>query len=118
MNQSLILEDGDVKIAVVRNTYERAVFHYMHGLDFIGFDNWLMEGNLTNQAELYKDCDHLIAFDDWQNELKFLDLHPKDTSVMEGQVGISDYKNWYTLKSRQVIFHLYMDEIKLYGYSY
>jgi hypothetical protein len=42
MNQSLILEDGDVKIAVVRNTYERAVFHYMHGLDFIGFDNWLM----------------------------------------------------------------------------
>ena len=77
MNQSLILEDGDVKIAVVRNTYERAVFHYMHGLDFIGFDNWLMEGNLANQAELYKDCDHFIDFNDWQNELNALDLTSK-----------------------------------------
>ena len=69
MNQSLILEDGDIKIAVVRNTYERAVFHYMHGLDFMGFDNWLMEGNLANQVEMYKDCDHFIDFNDWQNEL-------------------------------------------------
>ena len=118
MKQSLILEDGDSKIAVVRNTYERAVFHYMHGLDFIGFDNWLMEGNLQNQVKEYKDCTHFIDFNDWQNELELLDLHPKDTSVMEGQVAIADYKNWYTLKSRQVVFHLYMDEIRHYGYSF
>ena len=118
MNQSLILEDGDVKIAVVRNTYERAVFHYMHGLDFIGFDNWLMEGNLKNQFELYKECDHFIDFNDWQNELKLLDLHPKDTSVMEGQVGLSDYKNWYTLRSIQLVSELYIDELKSFGFSY
>ena len=77
-----------------------------------------MEVNLQNQVKEYKDCTHFIDFNDWQNELELLDLHPKDTSVMEGQVGISDYKNWYTLKSRKVIFHLYMDEIKVYGYSY
>ena len=41
MNQVLILEVGSTKIGVVRNPYERAVFHYMHGLNWIGFDNWI-----------------------------------------------------------------------------
>jgi len=118
MNQILILEDDDKKIAVVRNTYERAVFHYLHGLNFIGFDNWLMEGNLLSQKEIYKDCTHFIDFNDWENELKTLNLHPKDTSVMKGHKQITDYKNWYTLKSVQVIFHLYSDELKQFGYSY
>jgi len=118
MSQSLILNYGDEKIAVVRDTYERAVWSYMHGLDFIGFDNWLLQGNLASQVELYKDCNHFIDFKDWKNELELLNLHPEDTSVMEGLYSISDYKNWYTLKSLQVIFHLYKDELNQFGFSY
>jgi hypothetical protein len=118
MSQSLILEYGDEKIAVVRDTYERAVWNYIHSLDFIGFDNWLLEGNLLCQKKLYKDCNHFIDFKDWKNELQLLNLHPKDTSIMEGQSSITDYKNWYTLKSIQVVFHLYSDELNHFGFSY
>jgi len=116
--QSLILDYNDKQIAVVRNTYERAVFHYMHGLDWIGFDNWLNGKYLLNQVVLYKDCDYFIDFNNWKNELKLLDLHPKDTSIMEGQTRISDWKSWYTLKSIQLINRLYSEELKRYGYSY
>ena len=70
MNQVLILEVGSTKIGVVRNPYERAVFHYMHGLNWIGFDNWIQENNLVGQVQSYKKCTELIAFDDWENELK------------------------------------------------
>ena len=118
MNQCLILDYEGQKIAVVRNTYERAVFHYMHSLDWIGFDNWLSGNYLLNQTKLYKDCDHFISFEDWEDELKLLNLHPKDTSVMEGQKRISDWKQWYTLKSIQLVNQLYSDELKRYGYSY
>ena len=51
MNQVLILEVGSTKIGVVRNPYERAVFHYMHGLNWIGFDNWIQENNLVGQVD-------------------------------------------------------------------
>lgn len=115
MNQSLIL-DGN--IAVIRNTYERAVFHYTHSFNYIGFDNWLREGNLKSQVTLYKDCKHFIDFNDWKNELSILKLAPKDTSVMEGQVGLSDYKNWYTLRSIHLVSELYIDELKSFGFSY
>ena len=66
MNQSLILKHDNKKIAVVRNTYERAVFHYMHSMDWVGFDTWLYEGKLSNQLELYKNCDYFI---DWSTIL-------------------------------------------------
>ena len=118
MNQSLILEYDNQKIAVVRNTYERAVFHYLNGMDWIGFDNWLNSGYLLKQTVLYKDCDHFIDFKDWENELKLLKLHPKDISVMEGQKYIADWKQWYTLKSVQLVNRLYSEELKRYGYSY
>ena len=118
MSQSLILNYGDEKIAVVRDTYERAVWSYMHGLDFIGFDNWLLQGNLVSQVELYKDCNHFIDFKDWKNELELLNLHPEDTSVMEGQKTITDWKSWYTLKSKQVITEVFKDDILTYGFSY
>ena len=65
MNQVLILEIGSTKIGVIRNPYERAVFHYMHGLNWIGFDKWIQENNLVSQVEAYKHCIELIAFDDW-----------------------------------------------------
>lgn len=118
MNQSLILKHDNKKIAVVRNTYERAVFHYMHSMDWVGFDTWLYEGKLSNQLELYKNCDYFIDFNDWENELKLFKLQPKDISIMEGQKYITDWKSWYTLKSVQLINQLYSDELKRYGYSY
>jgi len=118
MSQSLILTYEGEDIAVVRDTYERAVYEYMQSYDFIGFDNWLLEGNLLSQKELYKDCTHFIDFKDWENELDMLNLHPKDTSIMAGQKSISDYKNWYTMKSITLMYQLYHEEIDHFGYSY
>lgn len=118
MNQELILQSGNETIGVIRNSYERAVFHYLHGLNWIGFDKWLGEKFLTNQVDLYKECTQLIIFDDWENELKNLGLVVKDTSIMNGQKTITDWKSWYTLKSRMVIAELYKDEITSYGFRY
>lgn len=118
MNQVLILETGNERIGVIRNPYERAVFHYMHGLDWIGFDKWIQENNLISQVKAYKKCTQLIAFDDWQNELKNLNLDVKDISVMQGQKTITDWKSWYTLKSKQVITEVFKDDILTYGFSY
>ena len=118
MSQSLILTYDGEDIAVVRDTYERAVSCYLNSFDYIGFDKWLVEGNLLSQKELYKNCTHFVDFENWKNELEMLDLHPKDTSIMVGLKSISDYKNWYTMKSATLIYQLYHEEINHFGYSY
>ena len=118
MNQVLILETDSEKIGVIRNPYERAVFHYMHGLDWIGFDRWLQMGTLDKQVNIYRDCTTFIAFDDWENELKIFGYDVKDTSVMQGQKTITDWKSWYTLKSRNIIDRYYRDDITTFGFSY
>jgi len=116
--QELILTYEGKDIAVVRNSYERAVACYLQGMDWIGFDTWLSEGNLLDQKKLYKNCTYFIDFKDWKNELETLDLHPKDTSVMAGLNHISDYKNWYTMKSITLMYQLYSEEINHFGYDY
>jgi hypothetical protein len=37
---------------------------------------------------------------------------------MQGQKTITDWKSWYTLKSKQVITEVFKDDILTYGFSY
>ena len=82
MNQSLLLHYDNKTIGVVRNPYERVVNLYMESLDYIGLDNWIAKYPPEKQVVLYKNCDHLVRFEAWEDELKFAKLHPKDTSIL------------------------------------
>ena len=70
MNLSLYLESDKGRIGVVRNPYERLVSAYYQSLDYIGFDKWIEEQQIPTQYSLYKDCPHLIRFEDWLAEKK------------------------------------------------
>ena len=61
--QELILTYEGKDIAVVRNSYERAVACYLQGMDWIGFDIWLAEGNLLDQKKLYKNCTYFMILE-------------------------------------------------------
>ena len=115
---SLKLKYKNNSIGVVRNPYERVVTEYFYSFNYIGFDKWVTEYTPKLQVELYKDCDYIINFNDWQQELKELNLHPKDTSVLEDVKIVTDWKRWYTMKSKTYIAVLYKDDIMTYGYSF
>ena len=67
---------------------------------------------------MYKDCQHLIRFEAWEKELKFHNLHPKDTSILEDEEVTMMWDNWYTLKTKAHVYELYRTDIKKYGYSF
>ena len=114
----LILKDNKNKIGVVRNPYERVVTEYFYSFNYIGFDKWLTQFTPAPQVELYKNCDIIINFDDWQKELQELNLQPKDTSILDDVKEIDGWRNWYTLHSRSTIGVLYKEDIITYCYSY
>ena len=114
----LILKDNKNKIGVVRNPYERVVTEYFYSFNYIGFDKWLTQFTPAPQVELYKNCDIIINFDDWQKELQELNLQPKDTSILDDVKEIDGWRNWYTLHTRTTIGVLYKEDIITYGYSY
>ena len=118
MSQTLFLTCDDKSIGVVRNPYERVVTEYFYSFNYIGFDNWITEFTPLPQVELYKDCDYIINYSDWQQELKELDLHPKDTSILEDVKIVEDWRRWYTIKSKTHVAVLYKDDITTYGYSF
>ena len=115
---SLKLKYKNNSIGVIRNPYERVVTEYFYSFNYIGFDKWITDFTPTPQVELYKDCDFIINFSDWQQELKEFDLHPKDTSILEDVKIVTDWQRWYTMKSKTYIAVLYKDDIVTYGYSF
>lgn len=118
MNQSLFLNYDKQTIGVIRNPYERVVALYMQSLDYIGLDNWLAKCPPEKQVVLYKDCDHLVRFEAWEDELKFHDLHPKDTSILKDEEIVPMWNRWYTMKTKTLVYSLYREDIKTYGYSF
>jgi len=114
----LILKDNKNKIGVVRNPYERVVTEYFYSFNYIGFDKWLTEFTPAPQVELYKNCDIIINFNDWQKELQELNLQPKDTSILDDIKIITDWQRWYTIKSKNYVAVLYKDDITTYGYTF
>lgn len=115
---SLILKCDNETIGVVRNPYERIVSLYIQSLDYIGMDAWVDKSTPELQTVLYKDCDHIVRFEAWKEELIFSNLHPKDTSILQDETVQPMWERWYTLRSRQHIYELYREDIKVYGYSY
>ena len=75
----LIVKCKTKTIGVIRNPYERAVSEYYASLNYIGFDKWIYKFTPEQQTDLYKDCDYIIRYESWKQDLKDLDLHPKDT---------------------------------------
>ena len=118
MNQSLLLTYDSKSIGVIRNPYERLVALYQQGFDFIGFDNWIVKNKPELQTVLYKDCDYIIRFEAWQDELKFHNLHPKDTSILEDEQVTMMWDNWYTMKTKTLVYSIYRKDIETYGYSF
>ena len=114
----LILKCKNKTIGVIRNPYERAVSEYFVSLNYIGFDKWIYDFTPEQQTDLYKDCDYIIRYESWEQDLKDLNLHPKDTSILESLKVNQDWKNWYTLRTRTMIAELYHNDIITYGYSY
>lgn len=119
MKQSIILTSNKGKtVGVISNTFERAVYHYLHDLDYIGFDNWLVKDRLNNQMELYKDCDHIIELRHWHEDLHQKQIWIDDLSVLESRRFVTDYKRWYTIKSINLVSEMFREELLHYGYRY
>ena len=114
----LILKTNNKTIGVVRNPYHKAIADYYASLNYIGFDKWIHESMPPQQVSLYKNCDYIIRYESWEQDLKDLNLHPKDTSILESLKVNQDWKNWYTLRTRTMIAELYHNDIVTYGYSY
>tara|TARA_Y100000356_G_C11051634_1_gene179059 strand:+ start:131 stop:481 length:351 start_codon:yes stop_codon:yes gene_type:complete len=115
---SLKLKYKNKSIGIVRNPYERVVTEYYYSFNYIGFDKWAKEFPLTPQTELYKNCDYIVNFDNWKQELKEFNLHPKDTSILDDVKIVTDWNRWYTMRSKTHIAGLYKDDIMTYGYSF
>jgi hypothetical protein len=111
------LEFAKCKIGVIRNSFERVVIEYQNSLNYVGFDVWLNANVMQSQKEIYKDCNILIRLEDWKHELEELDLHPKDTSVLENLFVAPMWKQWYTLRTRSSVATLYKDDIITFGYT-
>ncbi len=118
MNHALLLTCDNKSIGVIRNPYERVVTEYFYSFNYIGFDKWLTDHAPKSQVELYKDCDYIVNFNDWQQELKEFKLHPKDTSILDDVKIIEDWRRWYTIKSKTYVAVLFKDDIMTYGYSF
>ena len=114
----LILKTNNKTIGVVRNPFHKAIADYYASLNYIGFDKWIYEFTPKQQTDLYKDCDYIIRYESWEQDLKDLKLHPKDTSILDDVKEIDGWRNWYTLHTRTTIGVLYKEDIITYGYSY
>ena len=114
----LILKTNNKTIGVVRNPFHKAIADYYASLNYIGFDKWIHKSMPPQQVSLYKDCDYIIRYESWKQDLKELKLHPKDTSILESLKVNQDWRNWYTLRTRTMIAELYHNDIVTYGYSY
>jgi len=114
----LLLNCDNHSIGVIRNPFERVVTEYFYSFNYIGFDKWVTKFTPIPQVELFKDCDYIVNYSDWQQELKEFDLHPKDTSILDDVKIVEDWKRWYTIKSKTHIAILYKDDITTYGYSF
>ena len=114
----LIVKCKTKTIGVIRNPYERAVSEYYASLNYIGFDKWIYEFTPEQQTDLYKDCDYIIRYESWKQDVKDLDLTPEDTSILESIKEVYDWKSWYTLRTRTIIAQLYHNDITTYGYTY
>ena len=79
MSQSLFLTCDDKSIGVVRNPYERVVTEYFYSFNYIGFDNWVTEFTPPPQVELYKDCDYIVNYSDWQQAVSYTHLRAHET---------------------------------------
>jgi len=115
---SLILQYKNETIGVVRNPYERIIALYQQSFNFIGLDNWLDKYKPELQTVLYKDCDHLIRFEAWKQELEFYNLDVKDTSILKDEEVTMMWDSWYTLKTKSYVYELYRKDITVYGYSF
>ena len=67
----MILSYQDETIGIIRNPYERVVSAYFKSLNYKGLDLWVKENPLQLQTEMYQECDHLVRFEAWEEELKF-----------------------------------------------
>ena len=114
----LILKTNNKTIGVVRNPYHKAIADYYASLNYIGFDKWIHESMPPQQVSLYKNCDYIIRYESWKQDLEELKLHPKDTSILDDVKEIDGWRNWYTLHTRTTIGVLYKEDIITYGYSY
>ena len=118
MSLPLLLDCDNHSVGVVRNPFERVVTEYFYSFNYIGFDKWVTKFTPIPQVELFKDCDYIVNYSDWQQELKEFDLHPKDTSILDDVKIVEDWRRWYTIKSKTHIAILYKDDITTYGYSF
>lgn len=114
----LILQYENETIGVVRNPYERLIALYIQSFEFIGLDNWIDKYKPELQSVMYKDCQHLIRFEAWKEELKFHNLHPKDTSILDDEEVTMMWDKWYTLNTKTHVYELYHTDITKYGYSF
>jgi hypothetical protein len=114
----LILKYEEQSIGIVRNPYERLVSMYFGSLNYIGFDKWIEQNKPEKQVILFKDCDILVRFEAWEEELKFHNLHPKDTSILDDEQITPMWDRWYTIKSKTLVYGLYYEDIETYGYSF
>lgn len=117
MNLSLCLECDKGTVGIIRNPYERLITGYMQSLNYIGFDAWIHESKIPTQVSLYKDCDYLIRFEDWKNELDKLDLGEVDVSVLDGQKVYAHWKSWYTIRTITHVTEQYQEDITRFGYT-
>tara|TARA_B100002019_G_scaffold290692_1_gene308970 strand:- start:969 stop:1325 length:357 start_codon:yes stop_codon:yes gene_type:complete len=118
VSQPLLLTYDSKTIGVVRNPYERLVALYQQSFDFIGFDNWIAKSKPELQTVLFKDCDYIIRFEAWEDELKFHNLHPKDTSILQDEQVTMMWDTWYTMKTKTLVYSIYRKDIETYGYSF
>ena len=114
----LILKTNNKTIGVVRNPYHKAIADYYASLNYIGFDKWIHKSMPPQQVSLYKNCDYIIRYESWKQDLEELKLHPKDTSILDDVKIITDWQRWYTIKSKNYVAVLYKDDITTYGYTF
>ena len=118
MNQNLLLKSNKGTVGVIRNPYERVIALYYQDLDYCGLDKWLSKKQPAKQVDLCKDCDYLIRFEDWKQELKDYELEVKDTSILRDEEIVPMWDRWYTLRTQSLVYHLYHEDITTYGYSF
>ena len=114
----MILSYQDETIGIIRNPYERVVSAYFKSLNYKGLDLWVKENPLQLQTEMYQECDHLVRLEAWEEELKFKNLHPKDTSILSSEEITPMWDRWYTLKTKTLVYLMYQKDIETYGYSF
>ena len=58
----------------------------------------------------------MVRLEAWEEELKFKNLHPKDTSILSSEEITPMWDRWYTLKTKTLVYLMYQKDIETYGY--